>query len=144
MENVMIPEKRKSIDLLIEEFWRKGYLTLRRRFGTYLPEPQKLGEFDVDVVAKHRKSYAIGITISPDDLNDPELERKIVFLATRQTSFSSKRVLLFIGIDSERIAESREFIRKLSPAVSANIRLVPIVDRKSVVPVKREPVNLFS
>lgn len=140
----MIPEKRKSIDLLIEEFWRKGYLTLRRRFGTYLPEPQKLGDFEVDVVAKHHKTYAIGITLSPEDLNDPELEKRINFLATRQTSFSSKRVLLFIGIDSERIAESREFIRKLSPAVSANIRLVPIVDRKSVVPLKREPVNLFS
>ena len=37
--------RRKNVDLLVEQFWRKGYLTLSRKFGTYLPEPTSVGGF---------------------------------------------------------------------------------------------------
>ena len=62
--------KRRTIDLLVEQFWKRGYLTVSRRFGTYLPEPSKIGKFDVDIIAKYKNNYAIGITLSNEDLDD--------------------------------------------------------------------------
>ncbi|MCK7519913.1 MAG: hypothetical protein MZV64_20395 [Ignavibacteriales bacterium] len=78
--------RRKNVDLLVEQFWRKGYLTLSRKFGTYLPEPTSVGGFEVDVVARQKNKYAIGLTITDDDLNNPALlSNKIQHLATRHT-----------------------------------------------------------
>lgn len=51
----MNTDRRKDVDLLIEEFWKKGYLTLYRKYGTYLPEPSNIGGFEVDVIAKQKK-----------------------------------------------------------------------------------------
>ena len=48
--------KRKQIDLLVEEFWKLGYLTVSRKLGTYLPEPQKVGKYSVDVIARYNKN----------------------------------------------------------------------------------------
>jgi hypothetical protein len=144
MEIAMIPEKRKSVDLLVEEFWRKGYLTIRRRFGTYLPEPNEIGGFEVDIVARQKKEYAIGIALSPDDLNSPEIMSRINYLATRQSRFTSKRVKLFIGVPLENISAARERIKTLSPEVSANVRIVPIAERKKEILSARERRGLFS
>ena len=36
--------KRQSVDLLIDQFWKNGYLTISRKFGTLLPEPQRWGD----------------------------------------------------------------------------------------------------
>src|ERR1035437_6303155 len=90
--------KRQSVDLLIDQFWKNGYLTISRRFGSYLPEPKRMGGFDVDIVARYKKDYAIGITLNEMDIENPELKNKISFLATRKTKFTNKQVLLFIGI----------------------------------------------
>jgi hypothetical protein len=141
---MMIPEKRKSIDLLVEEFWRKGYLTVSRKFGTYLPEPNEIGGFEVDVVARQKKDYALGITLSPDDLNNPEILSRISYLATRQSRYTSNRVKLFIGIPLEYVAAGKERFKSLSPEVTANIKLVAIVERKKEIPSLRERRNLFS
>ena len=73
--------KRKYIDLLVEEFWKQGYLTVSRKYGTYLPEPAKVGDYDVDIIARFKKNYAIGITLSEEDLNDHNLINKIKFLS---------------------------------------------------------------
>ena len=140
----MIPEKRKSIDLLVEEFWRKGYLTISRKFGTYLPEPNEIGGFEVDVVARQKKDYALGITLSPDDLNNPEILSRISYLATRQSRYTSNRVKLFIGIPIEYLTAAKERFKSLSPEVSANIKIVAIVERKKEIPSLRERRNLFS
>lgn len=140
----MIPEKRKSVDLLVEEFWRKGYLTLRRRFGTYLPEPSKVGSFDVDVVARHGKNYAIGITLSTEDLNNPDISAKITYLATRQTRFTSDKVQLFIGVPVENLIEARELVKNLSKEISSNIKIVPITDKKESFIERKKEKNLFS
>jgi hypothetical protein len=141
---MMIPEKRKSIDLLVEEFWRKGYLTISRKFGTYLPEPNEIGGFEVDVVARQKKDYALGITLSPDDLNNPEILSRISYLATRQSRYTSNRVKLFIGIPIEYLNAAKERFKSLSPEVSANIKIVAIVERKKIIPALRERRNLFS
>ena len=47
--------KRNSVDLLVDRLWQKGYFTISRRFGSYLPEPQRMGGFDVDIVARYKK-----------------------------------------------------------------------------------------
>ena len=52
----------KNIELLQDQFWKRGYMTISRRFGTYLPEPAKVGMFNVDIIAKYKDDYAIGIT----------------------------------------------------------------------------------
>jgi hypothetical protein len=140
----MIPEKRKSIDLLVEEFWRKGYLTVRRKFGTYLPEPNEIGGFEVDVIARQKRDYALGITLSPDDLNSPDILGRITYLATRQTRYTSSRVKLFVGVPLEFISVAKERFKSLPADVSSNIRLIPIVEKTEKKPSLKERRELFS
>lgn len=129
--------KRKNIDLLIEEFWKLGYLTVSRKFGTYLPEPSKVGKFEVDIVARQRKNYAIGITLNYSDLNDPSLIDKLNYLATRQMKYSNKRVILFVGVPGELIKNIKALIDSLNPEVKNNIKLFEIIDR-SIIPDRRK------
>ncbi len=128
--------KRRNIDLLIEEFWKLGYLTVSRKFGTYLPEPSKVGKFEVDIVARQRKNYAIGITLNFSDLNDPSLIDKLNYLATRQTRYTNKRVILFVGISKDLFKNMRALIDTLNPEVKNNIKLFEIIDR-SIIPNRR-------
>ena len=123
------PIKRKTVDLLVEQFWKHGYLTISRKYGTYLPEPAKIGSFDVDIIAKHKSDYAIGITISGDEFNDPKISERIKYLATRQTKYSNKRVLLFIGTPALYYKNARILIDLLDQEIRKNIRLLPINDR---------------
>ena len=55
--------ERKAIDILVSEFWRLGFFTVSRRFGTYLPEPENIGRFKVDAIGRLKEKYAIGITL---------------------------------------------------------------------------------
>ncbi len=121
--------KRRTIDLLVEQFWKQGYLTISRKFGTYLPEPSKVGEFDVDVIAKYKNNYAIGITLTNEDFNQSNILERLNFLATRQTKFTNKRVLLFIGTNFDTYNNAKSIIEKLEPDVRKNIRLFPITDK---------------
>jgi len=121
--------KRTTVDLLVEQFWRHGYLTVSRKFGTYLPEPSKVGQFDVDIIAKHNNNYAIGITLTQEELNDPQLNKRLNFLATRQTKYTNKRVLLFIGVHISCYKNAKVLIDGLDPEVRKNIRLFQINDR---------------
>ena len=115
--------KRQSVDLLIDQFWKNGYLTISRKFGTYLPEPQRMGGFDVDIVARYKKDYAIGITLNEEELDNPELKNKIQFLATRQTKFTNKKVLLFIGIPNDLRKKIEFIISTLDENVRKNIKI---------------------
>ena len=115
--------KRQSVDLLIDQFWKNGYLTISRKFGTYLPEPEKMGGFDVDIIARYKKDYAIGITLNEEDLDNPELKNKIQFLATRQTKFTNKKVLLFVGIPNDLRKKIEFIISTLDENVRKNIKI---------------------
>ena len=121
--------RRRYIDLLVEEFWKHGYLTVSRKYGTYLPEPAKVGEYDVDIIARYKKNYAIGITLSEEDLNDPNLINKIKFLATRQTKYTNKRVMLFIGVESEFFKNAKTLIELFEHDIKKNIKLFRIVEK---------------
>jgi hypothetical protein len=128
--------KRKSVDLLVEQFWKNGYLTIRRKFGTYLPEPAKVGNFDVDIIARYKDSYAIGLTLTKNDMNNAEIKQKVIFLATRQTRFTNKQVKLFIGADETIYKNAKALIETLDNDVKKNIRLFQIIDKP--VEVKRK------
>jgi len=121
--------KRKNIDHLIEQFWKNGYLTVSRKFGTYLPEPEKIGGFDVDIIAKQGKDYALGITISEEDFKDPKLLDRIAFLSTRRTKFTQKQVLLYIGVPEENVLLAKGLIDSLPNEMKSNIRLFNLVDK---------------
>ena len=122
-------DKRKSIDLLVDQFWKQGYLTVSRKFGTYLPEPSKVGNFDIDVLARFKKNYAICITLSESDIKDPKILDKLSYLATRQTKYSNKRVLLFIGVPQVYFKLAKELLEFIDSNARRNIRLFSIIEK---------------
>lgn len=126
----MNTDRRKDVDLLVEEFWKKGYLTVFRKFGTYLPEPSKIGGFDVDVIAKQKDNYAIGITLTDQDFNEPAfIKNKLAYLAQRQTRGSNKKVLLFVGVSGNKLMTAKSIIDELDPDTRKNIKLFQITER---------------
>jgi len=126
---MLTPDKRKSIDLLIEQFWKQGYLTVSRKFGTYLPEPSKVGQFDVDIVARQKKNYALGITLTGEDFRNPALIEKIIYLASRHTKYTNKKVMLFVGVPEARYKTAKELVSMIDPDTRKNIKIVPIVEK---------------
>lgn len=121
-------DKRKYIDTLVKNFWKLGYMTVKRKFGTYLPEPERVGGFDIDIVARQKKDYAIGITLTDDDLNDSRLLEKLTFLATRHTKFSNREVQLFVGAASKHLKKVKHLIENLNDEVKKNIKLISITE----------------
>lgn len=117
--------QEQKVDQLIKTFWKNGYLTLSRKYGTYLPEPSPIGNYDVDVVGKKVKKYAIGITLNENDLKDPNTKRKIEFLASRQTRSTNNRVMLFIGVENSLIKQTRELIKSIPDDIRKFIKVVP-------------------
>jgi len=124
-------DRRKEIDLLVEHFWKKGYLTLSRKFGTYLPEPSDIGGFQVDIIARQKNNYAIGITLNSDDLNDNTLLNRIIYLATRQTRNTSKKVSLFVGVNKADYSLVKSYLIQIDEDIRKNIRLF-IIEEKPV------------
>ncbi|MGB5847024.1 MAG: hypothetical protein WBH40_00975 [Ignavibacteriaceae bacterium] len=137
---------RKNVDQLVEQFWKRGYLTVSRKFGTYLPEPSKVGSFDVDIIARFKKDYAIGITLVEHDVQNINLYKKLTYLATRHTKYSNKKVRLFVGVPVICFKQAKILIEQLDPDVQKNIKLFQIVDKTlpSVRKSKRIPNVLFS
>lgn len=126
----MNTDRRRDIDLLIEEFWKKGYLTLFRKFGTYLPEPSKIGGFEVDVIAKLKDNFAIGITLTEQDFNDPtSVKNKLSYLAQRQTRVSNKKVQLFVGVSLLNYKYAKTLLDELDPETKKNIKLFQISEK---------------
>lgn len=142
----MNEEIRRNIDRLVEQFWKRGYLTLSRRFGTYLPEPAKVGDFDVDIIARYKKDYAIGITLSQQDFQKLNLAHKLTYLATRHTKYTNKKVKLFVGVPVYYFKQAKILLEQLSPDVQKNIKLFQIIDESLPSIRKREPESniLFS
>lgn len=125
--------RRKNIDFLVEQFWRKGYLTLSRKFGTFLPEPTSVGGFEVDVIARQKNNYALGLTIAYDELkNQSMLSGKIKYLATRQTRRGNNPVMLFIGVKEENFKEVKLLIDQFDEEVQKNIKLFQIRERSII------------
>ena len=142
----MNENERKNVDQLVEQFWKRGYFTVSRKFGTYLPEPSKVGNFDVDIIARYKKDYAIGITLAEQDLQKNNLSKKLTYLATRHTKYSNKKVRLFVGVPVICFKQAKMLIEQLDLDVQKNIKLFQIVDKTfpSVTKSRRIPNVLFS
>lgn len=140
-------DKRKDIDALIEQFWKRGYMTVSRKFGTYLPEPDKVGIYDVDVIARYNDSFAIGIVLNDEDFVDlKKTQNKIVYLSTRQTKYNGKRVVLFIGVSLKNYKSAKSLLDTLPDEIKKNIRLIQIIDRQNSEqsPRRKNTIALFS
>jgi len=122
-------DERKNVDLLVNHFWKLGYFTISRRFGTYLPEPSKVGRFDVDIIAKQKNKYAIGITLSEEDIQDASLIEKLEFLATRKTKYSNSPVTLIVGVQSKLYKQVKNILEKVFPEARQNIKLMQILEK---------------
>ena len=142
----MNEDRRKNIDLMLVQFWKRGYMTVSRRFGTYLPEPAKVGVFDVDIVAKYKDDYAIGINLSESDFSDNKIINKLRYLATRRTKFTNRKVKLFIGVSNKYFKNAKLLFEQLEPEVQKNIKLFQIVEKTLPATRRRrlEPGVLFS
>ncbi|MBK7228678.1 MAG: hypothetical protein IPH97_07400 [Ignavibacteriales bacterium] len=126
----MNTDRRKDVDLLIEEFWKKGYLTLYRKYGTYLPEPSNIGGFEVDVIAKQKENFAIGINLIDQDFKNPaELKNKLAYLAQRQTRGTNKKVQLFVGVSLINFKYAKSLMDELDPETKRNVKLFQISDK---------------
>ena len=122
--------KRKHIDLLVEDFLRLGYLTVSRKYGIYLPEPQKVGKFSIDVIARYNKNFAIGLTLNDEDVNRSDLMDMINFLASRKTKFTNKRVMLFLGVVPNHYQRIKILLSSLGDIVRKNIKLFNLNERQ--------------
>jgi hypothetical protein len=125
---VMNISERKSIDLLVSEFWRLGFFTLSRRLGTYLPEPENIGRFKVDVIGRQKEKYAIGITLSKEEIFSSDLIEKINYLASRKTRSSEKSIMLLIGIPDIYFKQVKEILLNVDEKFRKNIKLTRIVE----------------
>ncbi|MDY0082155.1 MAG: hypothetical protein RBR74_03125 [Ignavibacteriaceae bacterium] len=129
----MNSDRRKAVDMLIEEFWKKGYLTLFRKFGTYLPEPTTIGGFEVDAIAKYKNTFAIGITLCDQDFNDPVMvKNKLTYLANRHSKGSNKKVQLFVGVSLLNLKNAKALLEELDVDIKKNIRLFQISYRDNI------------
>ena len=120
---------RKLVDSVIDQFWRLGYLTVSRKYGTYLPEPPKIGTYEVDAVARQNDNYAIGIAVTETDFADPKLLQKLTFLASRQTKYSNKKVLLLVGVPQSKLKMAKELIEYVPFEAKLNIKLFPMANQ---------------
>ena len=118
--------EKKAIDLLVNEFWRLGFFTLSRRLGTYLPEPENIGQFQVDVIGRQKEKYAIGIILSKEDIYKSDLLEKINYLASRRSRSSGKSITLFIGLDDIYFKRVKELLLNIDEKIRRNIKLVRI------------------
>ena len=127
-ELIMNISERRAIDLLVNEFWRLGFFTLSRRFGTYLPEPENIGKFTVDVIGRLKEKYAVGITLIKEDIFSSDLIEKINFLASRRTKFSDKPITLFIGVPDIYFKQVKEILLNVDEKIKKNIKLIRIIE----------------
>ena len=121
-------QERKAVDILVSEFWRLGFFTLSRRLGKYLPEPENIGKFKVDAIARQNEKYAIGITLSKEDIFNPDLIEKINYLASRRTKFSDKPILLLIGVPDFYFKQVKEILQSVDENVRKHIKIIRIIE----------------
>ena len=122
--------RQEKVDALIEQFWRKGYLTVSRRYGKYLPEPNPVGGYTVDAVAKYRRKTAVGIVLDAEELNDPKIISKLNFLASRNSNYSNKNMTLYIGVPEDSILKAEMIVAGLDLNAQKNIKIIGVPTSK--------------
>ncbi|GBD86540.1 hypothetical protein BMS3Abin03_00460 [bacterium BMS3Abin03] len=105
-------------------------MTVFRKYGTYLPEPSRVGGFEVDIIARYKNDYAIGVTLNENDFNSGNLIDKLNYLATRHTKYTNKKVMLFLGVPAAYYKQAKLILEQLQPDARKNIKLFQIIDRR--------------
>lgn len=126
----MLNNRENKVDSIVQSFWKYGYMTLSRKYGKYLPEPSKIGDYDVDAIGKQKKNYVIGITLTQEDLNNIYIYEKLEFLASRQNRYSKHKVKLFVAVPTNLLNQAKMVVSELKEEVRKNIKLIPINDQK--------------
>lgn len=120
---VKLSEKDR-IDSLIEHFWKNGFITLSRKHSKFLPKPSKIGEFEVDAVGKYNKKFILGLTITKTDIENPNILRKIKFLANQKNKYSTKLVTLYLGVADSLLPNAKKLISQLDEETQKQIKIV--------------------
>ncbi|MBM4170738.1 MAG: hypothetical protein FJ214_02570 [Ignavibacteria bacterium] len=125
-------KKIDRVDSLIDHLWQHGYLTLSRKYGKYLPAPTPIGNYEVDAVAKYKKKIALGLTLTAEDLDDPNLITKLIALSNSKLKLSASKVTLFIGVPNELLIKAHLILSSLDDAISSQIKIVTLPGGKSL------------
>lgn len=120
--------QHKNIDSLVSQLWAHGFTPVSRKYGTYLPDPPRIGTYEIDVVAKNNKDHVIAVYISDAEVRDPQVLHKISFLAGRKLKYSNKKVLLFIGVSPSGYPLMKELVGSIDADLRKQIRLVVLTD----------------
>ncbi len=120
--------RKKNIDLLVSHLWKLGYTIIKRKLGTYLSDPPTINGYEIDIVAKFHRQYAMGICIDKRDLQDSKFLEKLNYLASRKTKTGNKEVLLFMGLPFEIYKTVKDLIASLDDPIKRNIYLVPVYE----------------
>jgi hypothetical protein len=123
--------KQEKVDALIEQFWKKGYLTVSRKYGKYLPEPNPVGNYSVDAVAKYRRKTAVGIVLDSDELNDPKIISKLNFLAGRNTKYANRNLTLYIGVPEDLVLKAEMIVAGLDESAQKHIKIISVPSSKN-------------
>ncbi|MCE1187708.1 MAG: hypothetical protein LWX56_01095 [Ignavibacteria bacterium] len=121
-------EKRDLVDMLIHKIRLEGYQILNRRFGKYLPDPQPIGNYTFDILAKRNGVFVLGLCLDAVDFTQNDLAAKIEYLATRTSRYSNLPVVLFIGIDQSLYVRLAHILQQLPSDVRQHIRSHPLTD----------------
>lgn len=121
-------KRKKNIDLLVSHLWKLGYTIIKRKMGTYLSEPPNVNGYEIDIVAKLHRQYAMGICIDKNHLQDSRLLEKISCLASKKTKTGNKDVLLFISFPYEIYKTVKDLVSSLDHPIKKNIFLVPVYE----------------
>ena len=87
-----------------------------------------VGRFNVDIIAKHKGDYAIGINLSAKDFSDNNLSEKLIYLATRHTKYTNKKVKLFVGVSASNYRQAKMLIDNFDEEVQKNISTKPFLN----------------
>jgi hypothetical protein len=120
--------KRERVDHLIDHLWSNGYLTLSRKFGKYLPAPTPLGNYEVDAIAKYKRKIAIGLTVSEDDLEDPNFISKLRYITHEKSKFPNSRITLFLGVPNHLFLKAHMLVASLDEETRSSIKIVNLPD----------------
>ncbi len=126
-----VKTKRERVDHLIDHLWSNGYLTLSRKYGKYLPTPTPVGSYEVDAIAKYKKKIAIGLTLSEEELNDPNLLTKLQFITHEKSRFQNNRITLFLGVPDNLLLKAHMLVSTLDDETRKSIKIVTLPDSKT-------------
>ncbi|NLT49726.1 MAG: hypothetical protein GXX85_02265 [Ignavibacteria bacterium] len=118
--------KQERVDELIQQFWKLGYLTVSRKYGTYLPEPPKMGHYDIDALGKIKNQYAIGISLTSEEIHTENIGEKLLYLATRHTKNTNRSVQLFITVPKKDLFKVKDLVSKFEDEIKRNIKVVAV------------------